>query len=326
MCSANYLSIPTRSESHTIYIACVDGRVHALDFLTGKEKWNFKTTGFSQDGDLFSSSELSIVPGSDGKIYLNTMNGLTAHSMTAQEIISKSPFSSYEHNVIYLGSKRTSVYALHPEYGLIKSFGETDLNDEFYGLEIVHLSRNDYKIVAVDLVNGNELWNLTGGNFVIENYEKVNHEFNNMTDSDFQYSEQSRESNSEYQYFLVTSSTTGTIQLIDIKTGEPIWKTSLKSPAIEAYIHSQNVIFFTEEQLLTSQNSVFVAVHGKKHYALPSLTSTALSHIQNSYSKIRESDKNVVVGGESWMVNLYKEIFLFIRIFIFPAAIKTSKK
>jgi outer membrane protein assembly factor BamB len=266
--------LPTASP--TLFVGTLDGRITALDWRTGQEKWSYSTTphAFTDDehtpspsiptttaksppeatvlGEgthwtgtashmMFTSSSPLIVPGIDGRIYFNTPGGLARHPLSASEIIRHSPFtpsqqfqhdshsdsdSTDEHqqrsSVVYLGHKRTSFHALHPDFGLLKTFASPTtaedamlIEEEFHlgGIgprDIVHVSRNDYCVIAVDLATGRELWNVTGGEFVIENYANISAERGRS---------KAGQQASEHTHFLVTSATKATLQLIDIHTG-----------------------------------------------------------------------------------------------------------
>jgi hypothetical protein len=203
--------------SATLFVGTLDGRVAALDWRTGLEKWSYATqpttqqpqphphpssssiptsesSGASEPGEgvhwegtaramMFASSSPTIVPSTDGVIYFNSPNGLARHPLTAAEIIRRSPFtppeaiwgeaeSSGKNSVVYLGHKKTSFFALHPDFGLLKTFAsmhgadgdsaalliEEEAHVGIGAKDVVHVSRNDYCVAAVDLTTGYSLF------------------------------------------------------------------------------------------------------------------------------------------------------------------------
>jgi len=180
-----------KSKRREALIVCgVDGTVYTLDVWTGSLRGLF-TSGsplVSSSSSSTSSDKETIVPGLDGHLYTLTSVGNTMDEEEVQidvlpvsvmDVIS-SPVSTCTHLSssseeecgIVLGEKKTQIYAIDPYSGRVQwrqdpSGGGSFTKSQTSSKEkrSVLLQREDYVVRHVTAGGGDEVWNVTVGQF-----------------------------------------------------------------------------------------------------------------------------------------------------------------
>lgn len=159
----------------------VDGQVHALDPDTGDLRWSFSTgeplvKSFQQlPGTL--DEKRWLIPTLDGSMLVQTVQGLRrSPGLDARLLVEQTPFLAPE-GTFYTGSKVSRIFGVDAHTGEVRqvlSGGTADSFESDRRLlarsgsddDVIWIGRNDHTVRAFDVPTGQELWNLTVGEFV----------------------------------------------------------------------------------------------------------------------------------------------------------------
>jgi len=111
------ISSPALGQDGTIYVGCLDGKVYALDPVTGYARWNFDTGAYYVMGSPAIDGAGTIYIGdSDGVLHALTPTGQELWSYTLQSNIVSAP-SIADDGAIYVTCFDSSLYAISGRIG-----------------------------------------------------------------------------------------------------------------------------------------------------------------------------------------------------------------
>ena len=161
-------SSPAIANDGTVYVAS-ENNLHAVNGLTGKEKWSFKTDVFNS----FQSSEIAV--DFDGSVYIGTTDyntiqnkiyairgesGLKKWESTVEGTVNASPVIG-PGGIIYIGTRQGLLYALDANTGeKIWTFSTGGIvSAAVVGVNgTVYVGSTDSKIYAIDGNSGVKKW------------------------------------------------------------------------------------------------------------------------------------------------------------------------
>ncbi|QDZ26101.1 serine/threonine protein kinase [Chloropicon primus] len=144
----------------SVLVETVDGRVHAFDALSGEKLWESETEGAlvrtsitpQRSSDL--SPKAAIVPGVDGQLYSIRLGSQAIQKLgvKASDVVQVSPNIAGDGSIV-LGSKRDTVFVIHPLTGeVLSKITSDDLQSPAKVSEI--FDKHFAKIVLEDSVGG----------------------------------------------------------------------------------------------------------------------------------------------------------------------------
>eukprot|EP01129_Flabellula_baltica_P014900 TRINITY_DN7290_c0_g1_i1.p1 TRINITY_DN7290_c0_g1~~TRINITY_DN7290_c0_g1_i1.p1 ORF type:complete len:813 (+),score=159.08 TRINITY_DN7290_c0_g1_i1:358-2439(+) len=176
--------------------------------------------------------------------------------MNIVDIVSRSPFSLGD-GIMYVGTKKNSLYMINSQTGIVSKCILEDENDNCEDRplsdDIVFLGRADYTVKAIDMDSGTEKWNITYSTYVSESllYE----EYTNPLISNAS---------------LISHIERGTLQMLNTNSGTMLWEKTLVSPAIHLHSKAEDISLYFEEYILMGESNVFIAPTKEGSlYALP---------------------------------------------------------
>ncbi|CAM9622076.1 unnamed protein product, partial [Discosporangium mesarthrocarpum] len=160
-----------------IVVGTVDGQVHAMEPATGEVRWSFSTgeplvKSYQQLPGILDEKRW-LIPTLDGKMLVHTAQGLRRPGVNARQLVEQTPFLA-PGGTFYTGSKISRVYGVDALTGEVRQVlsGATEDSLEAHRRllkqsdNVVWIGRVDHTVRAFDVPTGNELWNLTIGEFL----------------------------------------------------------------------------------------------------------------------------------------------------------------
>eukprot|EP00038_Savillea_parva_P014206 m.10268 g.10268 ORF g.10268 m.10268 type:complete len:1073 (-) comp2732_c0_seq1:177-3395(-) len=159
-------STGSEATDRLVLIGTVDGHLHAIDTLTGNRKWTVEgaplLTTSESDGECAFFPDLS-----DGTLYYTDRHTNEVHrlSKTVQELASGPAILAADGNM-YIGFKKSTVYAVDPETGAARGrFLATADDVQHAGDEsldgAILIGRTEYTLVVRRADTGSVAWNMT---------------------------------------------------------------------------------------------------------------------------------------------------------------------
>eukprot|EP00041_Stephanoeca_diplocostata_P003191 m.32506 g.32506 ORF g.32506 m.32506 type:complete len:1004 (+) comp14132_c0_seq2:353-3364(+) len=152
--------------SKLLLVGTVDGHLHAIDKSTGKSQWSFNQGPLLQSDATDLSHEFAFLPDlRDGSLYYTTResNEVRKLSKSVQQLVYDAPLFAGDGNV-YLGLKRSTMYAIDPSSGRIRQqYSPTDL-ESFTPPSMedsLFIGRTEYTIIVRNTETSKVMWNMT---------------------------------------------------------------------------------------------------------------------------------------------------------------------
>lgn len=149
-----------------VYIGSNDGKLYALNAITGVKLWDFKT-----EGGLSSPAVVDgvvYVGSADRKVYaINAANGVKLWEFKTGNSVQSSP--AVEKGVVYIGSNDGKVYALNARTGAQLWFFTTGTyahTSPAVVNDVVYVGSWDHKVYALNAATGIKIWEYTTSNVV----------------------------------------------------------------------------------------------------------------------------------------------------------------
>ncbi|HEU5382726.1 MAG TPA: PQQ-binding-like beta-propeller repeat protein [Ktedonobacteraceae bacterium] len=151
-----------------VYIGSRDGKLYALDALTGQKKWATGTGG-AIDSSPAVVNGVVYIGSRDGKLYaLDALTGQKKWMVFTSIISYSSP--AIANGVIYIGSHNGKLYAIDIASKKSKwtaPIGGLIISSPAVANGVVYVASNNGKFYALDTANGNQKWVVSTGNQII---------------------------------------------------------------------------------------------------------------------------------------------------------------
>ncbi len=151
--------------SGVVYVSTLDGKVDALDAITGAIKWTTFTGSAAQYSSPAVASGVVYVGSDDHKVYaLDATTGAIKWSTATGGIVESSP--TVVSGVVYVGSEDDKIYALDATTGAVKwtvTTGNTVDSSPAVANGILYVGSTDGKVWARDAATGAVKWTATTG-------------------------------------------------------------------------------------------------------------------------------------------------------------------
>ncbi|MET8049740.1 PQQ-binding-like beta-propeller repeat protein [Streptosporangium sp. NPDC005286] len=150
-----------------VYVGSGDGKVYALDALTGAVRWTHKIGGRVYSSPAVVDGVVYVGSG-DGKVYaLDALTGAVRWTHKTGDWVYSSP--AVVDGVVYVGSGDGKVYALDALTGAVRWTHKTgdDVGSSPAVVDgVVYVGSDDHKVYALDALTGAVRWTHKTGNWV----------------------------------------------------------------------------------------------------------------------------------------------------------------
>lgn len=172
--------------SDLLLVSDIDGNLHGVERNTGAFLWSLpideplvkilKSEATSSTGGSEANLLWFVEPAQDGSLYyFSPLYGLNKLPTSIKDLVMESPFSLSGDNKIYTGARKTSLYTIDLNTGLVVSqFGSTEEEEcpvpNVYGTprfssspdkNIIMIGKTTYELSIHSKLNSNVVWNVT---------------------------------------------------------------------------------------------------------------------------------------------------------------------
>lgn len=160
---------PAIDDEGIIYIGSDDGKLYAVDPLTGNEIWRFQTGDQIKSSPAIGPDGIIYFGSTDNYFYAVRPNGALKWSFNIGDYIFSSPAISPDGRTIYVGASDNHLYAISSSNGDLKwkyLTGNKIISSPAIGFdgieEVIYIGSLDKKLYALAADNGALKWTFSG--------------------------------------------------------------------------------------------------------------------------------------------------------------------
>ncbi|EFO85913.1 CRE-IRE-1 protein [Caenorhabditis remanei] len=202
--------------AETILVSTIDGRLRALNSLTGEVKWTLQEEPVLRSPSAVKQGFTFLPNPIDGSLYVLKNSSLKKLPFNIPQLVHASPCKGND-GILYAGSKKDVWFGIDPKTGLkmeTLSSASADRICPANQKQTIFLGRTEYRVSMFDEKNRGKTWNATFNDYSAHLLPEVN----------------------TWPFKHYASSSHGYILTFDKETGEMKWEADLKQPVVALYL------------------------------------------------------------------------------------------